>query len=124
MSKMETVKEKAPEIHERLKNIISKIANGLNTPWPFPNEESEHDELLIDSAVGAGAALQEIGNNILAADWSEWREIPRLVQNLLAEISALANTITLGREDFNTLRAENERLRVALQRIWEVANDQ
>ena len=70
---------------ERLRGIIAKIANGLNTPFPFPETKSEHDDLLIRSAAEAGKALQKIGR-ILKEDWWTWSDLPKLVKAALREV--------------------------------------
>lgn len=74
----------------RLVDLLSKISEALNTPWPFPNEKTEHDELLVESAAEAGKSLQLIGNEILKVDWSTWGELPDHVKDQGERLSRLA----------------------------------
>ena len=87
---------------ERLTKIITRIADGLNTPWPFPSEATEHDNLLVSSADDAGEALQEIGR-ILKIDWSEWKELTPYVSQLRTRCkrleAALKNICSFFSED-------------------------
>ena len=72
--------------------------------------ESRVKELEAEAANYSNHAVKHIAT--LEAELSTLRAER---DNLNIEISALANTITLGRDDYNALRADNERLVEALK---------
>ena len=82
-----TLRSRNAELEEMLK----KIADALNTPWPFPKERTEHDAILVESAISAGKALQTIGTKILKADWSQYEDIPPIVERLEQAASKLVD---------------------------------